>query len=72
MTGIAWTLPTPVGETVPLSTGLGTDLSMMNWERITDKLKTAFPQQTRYLTRYKSYDRGSIAIITAMKHFREA
>nr|XP_023420609.1 E3 ubiquitin-protein ligase DZIP3 [Cavia porcellus] len=47
MTGIAWTLPTPVGETVPLSTGLGTDLSMMNWERITDKLKTAFPQQTR-------------------------
>ncbi|XP_013370580.1 PREDICTED: E3 ubiquitin-protein ligase DZIP3 isoform X5 [Chinchilla lanigera] len=47
MTGIAWTLPTPVGEMVPPSAGLGTDLSMMNWERITDKLKTAFPQQTR-------------------------
>ncbi|KAM6162826.1 E3 ubiquitin-protein ligase DZIP3 isoform 1-T1 [Erethizon dorsatum] len=47
MTGIAWTLPTPVGEPVPPSAGLGTDLSMMNWERITDKLKTAFPQQTR-------------------------
>lgn len=47
MTGIAWTLPTPVGETVPPSASLGTDLSMMNWERITDRLKTAFPQQTR-------------------------
>ncbi|XP_021119667.1 E3 ubiquitin-protein ligase DZIP3 isoform X8 [Heterocephalus glaber] len=47
MTGIAWTMPTPVGETVPPSAGLGTDLSMMNWERITDRLKTAFPQQTR-------------------------
>ncbi|XP_036075833.1 E3 ubiquitin-protein ligase DZIP3 isoform X4 [Rousettus aegyptiacus] len=47
MTGIAWTVPAPVGEPVPLSAGLGNDLSMMNWERITDRLKTAFPQQTR-------------------------
>uniref|UniRef100_A0A2K5DGK2 E3 ubiquitin-protein ligase DZIP3 n=1 Tax=Aotus nancymaae TaxID=37293 RepID=A0A2K5DGK2_AOTNA len=47
MTGIAWTLPVPVGDTVPPSAGLGSDPSMMNWERITDRLKTAFPQQTR-------------------------
>ncbi|XP_012665831.1 E3 ubiquitin-protein ligase DZIP3 [Otolemur garnettii] len=47
MTGIAWTMPTPVGEAVPPSPSLGSDLSMMNWERITDRLKTAFPQQTR-------------------------
>ncbi|XP_064230651.1 E3 ubiquitin-protein ligase DZIP3 isoform X2 [Aotus nancymaae] len=47
MTGIAWTLPVPVGDTVPPSAGLGSDPSIMNWERITDRLKTAFPQQTR-------------------------
>ncbi|XP_032155055.1 E3 ubiquitin-protein ligase DZIP3 isoform X1 [Sapajus apella] len=47
MTGIAWTLPVPVGDAVPPSAGLGSDPSMMNWERITDRLKTAFPQQTR-------------------------
>ncbi|ELK18148.1 E3 ubiquitin-protein ligase DZIP3 [Pteropus alecto] len=47
MTGIAWTVPGPVGEPVSPSAGLGSDLSMMNWERITDRLKTAFPQQTR-------------------------
>ncbi|XP_023382671.1 E3 ubiquitin-protein ligase DZIP3 isoform X8 [Pteropus vampyrus] len=47
MTGIAWTVPAPVGEPVSPSAGLGSDLSMMNWERITDRLKTAFPQQTR-------------------------
>ncbi|XP_058441458.1 E3 ubiquitin-protein ligase DZIP3 isoform X3 [Marmota monax] len=47
MTGIAWTMPAPVGETVPPGTGLGNDPSLMNLERITDRLKTAFPQQTR-------------------------
>ncbi|MBZ3871212.1 E3 ubiquitin-protein ligase DZIP3 [Sciurus carolinensis] len=47
MTGIAWTMPTPVGEAVSPGAGLGSDPSMMNWERITDRLKTAFPQQTR-------------------------
>ncbi|XP_016051141.1 PREDICTED: E3 ubiquitin-protein ligase DZIP3 isoform X4 [Miniopterus natalensis] len=47
MTGIAWTVPAPVGEAVPPSAGLGSDPPMMNWERITDRLKTAFPQQTR-------------------------
>ncbi|XP_062955894.1 E3 ubiquitin-protein ligase DZIP3 isoform X2 [Cynocephalus volans] len=47
MAGIAWTVPAPVGEAVPPSAGLGSDPSMMNWERITDRLKTAFPQQTR-------------------------
>jgi E3 ubiquitin-protein ligase DZIP3 len=52
MTGIAWTMPTPVGDTVPPSANLGNDPFMMNWERITDRLKTAFPQQTRYLSFY--------------------
>ncbi|XP_008839649.1 E3 ubiquitin-protein ligase DZIP3 isoform X2 [Nannospalax galili] len=47
MTGIAWTMPTPVGEAVQPSAGLGIDPSMMNLERIADRLKTAFPQQTR-------------------------
>ncbi|XP_045041901.2 E3 ubiquitin-protein ligase DZIP3 isoform X3 [Desmodus rotundus] len=47
MTGIAWTVPAPVGEAVPPSAGLGSDPLMMNWEKITDRLKTAFPQQTR-------------------------
>ncbi|XP_027439237.1 E3 ubiquitin-protein ligase DZIP3 isoform X5 [Zalophus californianus] len=47
MTGIAWTVPAPVGEAVSPSASLGSDPPMMNWERITDRLKTAFPQQTR-------------------------
>ncbi|XP_043450018.1 E3 ubiquitin-protein ligase DZIP3 isoform X3 [Prionailurus bengalensis] len=48
MTGIAWTVPAPVGDTgPPPSAGLGSDPPMMNWERIIDRLKTAFPQQTR-------------------------
>lgn len=46
VTGIAWTVPAPVGEAVLPSAGLGSE-PMMNWERIIDKLKTAFPQQTR-------------------------
>ncbi|XP_072821718.1 E3 ubiquitin-protein ligase DZIP3 isoform X1 [Vicugna pacos] len=45
--GIAWTVPAPVGEAVPPSTGLGSDLPVRNWEKITERLKTAFPQQTR-------------------------
>lgn len=75
MTGIAWTVPAPVGEPVSPSAGLGSDLSMMNWERITDRLKTAFPQQTRYLSLYlvvsTDHMLQSIAIITAMQYFRE-
>nr|XP_045003231.1 E3 ubiquitin-protein ligase DZIP3 isoform X3 [Jaculus jaculus] len=47
MTGIAWTLPAPVGEAAPPSTGPSSDSSMVNLERIADKLSTAFPQQTR-------------------------
>ncbi|XP_027370610.1 E3 ubiquitin-protein ligase DZIP3 isoform X5 [Bos indicus x Bos taurus] len=47
MTSIAWTLPAPVGEAVPPSASLGSDPLMMNWEKITERLKTAFPQQTR-------------------------
>ncbi|XP_048202530.1 E3 ubiquitin-protein ligase DZIP3 isoform X7 [Perognathus longimembris pacificus] len=47
MTGIAWTMPTPVAEAVPTGAGLGSEPSMMNLERITDRLKTAFPQHTR-------------------------
>ncbi|XP_059954746.1 E3 ubiquitin-protein ligase DZIP3 isoform X2 [Mesoplodon densirostris] len=47
MTSIAWTVPVPMGESVPPSAGLGSDPPMMNWEKITDRLKTAFPQQTR-------------------------
>ncbi|XP_074188339.1 E3 ubiquitin-protein ligase DZIP3 isoform X2 [Rhinolophus sinicus] len=47
MTGIAWTVPAPMGEPVPPSAALGSDPPMMNWEKITDRLKTAFPQQTR-------------------------
>ncbi|KAG8509502.1 E3 ubiquitin-protein ligase DZIP3, partial [Galemys pyrenaicus] len=46
VTGIAWTVPAQVGEAVAPSAGLGSE-STMNWERIIDKLKTAFPQQTR-------------------------
>ncbi|XP_054556593.1 E3 ubiquitin-protein ligase DZIP3 isoform X7 [Talpa occidentalis] len=46
VTGIAWTVPAPVGEAVPPSAGLGSEPTM-NWEKIIDKLKTAFPQQTR-------------------------
>ncbi|KAI4580493.1 hypothetical protein MJG53_020329, partial [Ovis ammon polii x Ovis aries] len=47
MTSIAWTLPAPVGEAMPPSASLGSDPLMMNWEKITERLKTAFPQQTR-------------------------
>ncbi|KAM6223983.1 E3 ubiquitin-protein ligase DZIP3 [Rhynchocyon petersi] len=47
MTGIAWTVPAPVAETVSPSTGLGSDSPIVNWERVMDKLKTAFPQQSR-------------------------
>ncbi|XP_059543882.1 E3 ubiquitin-protein ligase DZIP3 isoform X6 [Myotis daubentonii] len=47
MSGLAWTVPAPVGEAVSPSAGLGSDPPMMNWERIIDRLKTAFPQQSR-------------------------
>ncbi|XP_055276558.1 E3 ubiquitin-protein ligase DZIP3 isoform X6 [Moschus berezovskii] len=47
MTSIALTLPAPVGEAIPPSASLGSDPLMMNWEKITEGLKTAFPQQTR-------------------------
>ncbi|XP_054983686.1 E3 ubiquitin-protein ligase DZIP3 isoform X1 [Sorex araneus] len=47
MTGIAWTVPAPVAEAVPPSAVLGSDSTLVNWERIIDRLKTAFPQQSR-------------------------
>ncbi|EPQ01912.1 E3 ubiquitin-protein ligase DZIP3 [Myotis brandtii] len=47
MSGLTWTMPAPVGEAVSPSAGLGSDPPMMNWERIIDRLKTAFPQQSR-------------------------
>ncbi|XP_047648881.1 E3 ubiquitin-protein ligase DZIP3 isoform X2 [Phacochoerus africanus] len=47
MAGIAWTVPASVGEAMSPSAGLGSDLPIINWEKITDRLKTAFPQQTR-------------------------
>uniref|UniRef100_A0A8D0P923 RING-type domain-containing protein n=1 Tax=Sus scrofa TaxID=9823 RepID=A0A8D0P923_PIG len=42
----AWTVPASVGEAMSPSAGLGSDLPIINWEKITDRLKTAFPQQT--------------------------
>ena len=47
MTRIAWTLPAAVGEAVPPSASLGRDPLVMDWEKVTERLKTAFPQQTR-------------------------
>ncbi|XP_043304543.1 E3 ubiquitin-protein ligase DZIP3 isoform X2 [Cervus canadensis] len=47
MTRIAWTLPAPVGEAVPPSASLGRDPLVMDWEKVLERLKTAFPQQTR-------------------------
>ncbi|XP_012589178.1 PREDICTED: E3 ubiquitin-protein ligase DZIP3 isoform X3 [Condylura cristata] len=46
VTGIAWTVPAPVGEAVPPNASLGSEPTG-TWERIVDKLKTAFPQRTR-------------------------
>ncbi|XP_066097038.1 E3 ubiquitin-protein ligase DZIP3 isoform X3 [Saccopteryx bilineata] len=46
MTGIARAVPAPGREAVPPGASLGSD-SAMNWERITDRLQAAFPQQTR-------------------------
>ncbi|XP_006890090.1 PREDICTED: E3 ubiquitin-protein ligase DZIP3-like [Elephantulus edwardii] len=45
MTGMAWTVPAPVAEAS--SAGLGSDPPIVNWEKIMDRLKTAFPQQSR-------------------------
>lgn len=70
MTGIAWTMPAPVGESVPPGASLGSDpSSMMNWERLTDRLKTAFPQQTRkdladFLRKLKDAHGKSLAGLT--------
>ncbi|XP_021040382.1 E3 ubiquitin-protein ligase DZIP3 isoform X2 [Mus caroli] len=47
MPGITWAMPTPIGDTVSPSASLCSEPLMINWERITDRLKTAFPQQTR-------------------------
>lgn len=75
MSGLTWTMPPPVGKAVSPSAGLGSDPPMMNWERIIDRLKTAFPQQSRYLSLYllvsTDYTLQSVVIITAMKYFRE-
>lgn len=75
MSGLTWTVPAPVVEAVSPSAGLGSDPPMMNWERIIDRLKTTFPQQSRYLSLYflvsTDHTLQSIVIITAMKYFRE-
>ncbi|XP_059133161.1 E3 ubiquitin-protein ligase DZIP3 isoform X1 [Peromyscus eremicus] len=47
MPGITWAMPTPIGDTVSPSASLCSEPLMINWERITDRLKTTFPQQTR-------------------------
>ncbi|ERE76404.1 E3 ubiquitin-protein ligase [Cricetulus griseus] len=47
MPGITWAMPTPIGDTVSPSASLCSEPLMINWERITDRLKMAFPQQTR-------------------------
>ncbi|XP_028611417.1 E3 ubiquitin-protein ligase DZIP3 isoform X3 [Grammomys surdaster] len=47
MPGITWAMPTPIGDTVSPSASLCSEPLMINWERITDRLKTAFPQLTR-------------------------
>ncbi|EDM11106.1 similar to Ubiquitin ligase protein DZIP3 (DAZ-interacting protein 3 homolog) (predicted) [Rattus norvegicus] len=47
MPGITWAMPTPIGDTVSPSASLCSEPLMINWERITDRLKATFPQQTR-------------------------
>lgn len=37
----------PSAGAMPLSAVQRSDSSMMSWERLIDRLKTAFPQQTR-------------------------
>lgn len=48
MPGITWAMPTPIADTVSPSASLCSEPLMINWERITDRLRMAFPQQTRY------------------------
>lgn len=73
MPGITWAMPTPIGDTVSPSASLCSEPLMINWERITDRLKTAFPQQTRYLNfslvGYTCIFFSFIALIVEMKHF---
>lgn len=68
-------MPAPVGKAVSPGAGLGSDSPMMNWERILDRLKNAFPQQTRYFSIYllvsTVHTLQSVVIITAIKYFRE-
>ncbi|XP_060054393.1 E3 ubiquitin-protein ligase DZIP3 isoform X2 [Erinaceus europaeus] len=47
MTSVAWAVPAPVREAVLPGAVMGSDPTFMNWESITDRLKTVFPQQTR-------------------------
>ncbi|CAO2631791.1 E3 ubiquitin-protein ligase DZIP3 [Lemmus lemmus] len=47
MPGITWAMPTPIADTVSPSASLCSEPLMINWERITDRLRMAFPQQTR-------------------------
>ncbi|XP_004706520.1 E3 ubiquitin-protein ligase DZIP3 isoform X1 [Echinops telfairi] len=47
MTGIAWAVPAPVREALSPGAVLGSDRTTVNWERLVDRLKTAFPQQSR-------------------------
>ncbi|XP_075820110.1 E3 ubiquitin-protein ligase DZIP3 isoform X5 [Microtus pennsylvanicus] len=47
MPGITWAMPTPIADNVSPSASLCSEPLMINWERITDRLRMAFPQQTR-------------------------
>ncbi|XP_064129073.1 E3 ubiquitin-protein ligase DZIP3 isoform X3 [Loxodonta africana] len=69
MTEVAWTAPAPVTEATSPSAGLGSDPPMTNWERIVDRLKTAFPQQSRkeltdFLQKLKDANGKSLSAMT--------
>ncbi|CAK6441624.1 unnamed protein product [Pipistrellus nathusii] len=69
MSGLTWTMPAPVGKAVSPGAGLGSDPPMMNWERIIDRLKNAFPQQTRkeltdFFQKVKDAHGNSLPVLT--------
>ncbi|XP_075398671.1 E3 ubiquitin-protein ligase DZIP3 isoform X2 [Tenrec ecaudatus] len=69
MTGIAWAVPAPVGEPLSPSAVVGSDLPTMNLERLVDRLKTAFPQQSRkeltdLLQKVKAANGKSFSVMT--------
>ncbi|KAM9201255.1 LOW QUALITY PROTEIN: E3 ubiquitin-protein ligase DZIP3 [Dugong dugon] len=69
MTGIAWTVLEPMAEAVSPSAGLGSDPHTTNWERIMDRMKTAFPQKSRkeltdFLQKLKDANGKSLSAMT--------